>query len=117
MKIIIEVEGAHGQPEIRRETSQAAEQQTVVNAPVGISTSAIDAGEPRIQDGSRSDSSTVEGVHGSSFFSSSGAIDAGGAKVQDIIAVASAMPDTGNMETFNTANAFSAGGVANPVSN
>ncbi len=120
MKIIIEVDGAHGQPEIRRETSQATEQQSVVNAPVGISTSAINAGEPRISDSSRNESSTVadlQSLQGSGSYTSTGAIDAGGAKVQDVSAPAIAMPDTGNMETFNSANAFSAGALANPVSN
>ena len=120
MKIIIEVDGAHGQTEVRRESSQVAEQQSVVNAPAGISSSAINAGEPRISDSSRNDSSTIadlQSLQGSSSYTSTGAVDAGGAKVQDVNAPAIAMPDTGNMETFNTANAFSAGALTNPVSN
>jgi len=120
MKIIIEVDGAHGQPEIRKETSTVTEQQSVINAPVGISSSAINAGEPRIGDGFRNDSSAVADVQplqGSSSMSGTGAIDAGAAKVQDVNAPAIAMPDTGNMETFNPGNAFSAGALANPVSN
>jgi len=120
MKIIIEVDGAQGQPEIRRETSTVTEQQSVVNAPVGISSSAINAGEPRVGDGFRNDSSTVvdvQSLQGSSSSSGTGSIDAGAAKVQDVSSPAMAMPDTGNMETFNPANAFSAGALANPVSN
>ena len=121
MKIIIEVDGATAQTEIRRDPTQVTEQQqTVVSVPTGISSSAINAGEPRVLDTSVNDSSNVSGVHsfqGNSSFTSTGAQDAGTAKVQDVTAPAIAMPDTGNMETFNTANAFSAGALANPVSN
>ena len=120
MKIIIEVDDAHAQTEIKRETSQVTEQQSVISAPVGISSSAINAGEPRISDSSRNDSSTIsdlQSLQGSSSFTSTAAVDAGTAKVQDVNTSAMAMPDTGNMETFNPANAFSGGGVANPVSN
>ena len=121
MKIIIEVDGAQAQTEVRREPAPAVEQQqNVVTAPTGISSSAINAGEPRVADSSVHDSSDISGVHsfqGNSSFTSTGALDAGTAKVQDVTAPAIAMPDTGNMETFNTANAFSAGALANPVSN
>jgi hypothetical protein len=56
-------------------------------------------------------------MQGITSFAKANAIDAGAAKIQEVTNPAVAMPDTGDMETFNPANAFSAGAVANPVSN
>ena len=120
MKIIIELEGAYDKAEIKKVTNTVAEQQTIPNSVVNMSSSPIDAGNARIADGYGNDTTTVgsaQQLQGATSFSSGGAIDAGAAKVQDIVAQASAMPDTGNMETFNSSNAFSAGSLANPVSN
>lgn len=121
MKIIIEMDSSNDQvTEVRKVSAPVAEQQPSVDSAVGSSTSAIDAGQPRVQDAYRTDIQSSNGtqlLQGSTFSSATGAVDAGAPRIQDDAIRATAMPDTGNMETYNTSSAFSGGSFADSSHN
>ena len=123
MKIIIEVDGrSEQQPEVRRVSAPVAEQQYSANtdSTVGVAASPIDAGQPRISEGFNTDASgltTAQQFQGAASSTTGGAVDAGAARIADQTLPASAMPDTGDMQTFNTTNAFSAGSLVSSTNN
>jgi hypothetical protein len=119
MKIIIELDSStEQQPEVKK-VSTHSQQQQVASSDLSVSSSPVDAGHARIPDGYANDSSSqmMQQLPGNTSFPIAGAIDAGAPKVQQEVTVASAMPDTGNMETLNTSNAFPAGAFAGSVHN
>ena len=119
MRIVIETDNkTEQQPQITKTNAPSAEVQHNSSTVVAVS-SPIDAGHARVIDGSANDSTsqTMQQLPGNTSFPIAGAIDAGAPKVQQEVTVASAMPDTGNMETMNTSNAFPAGAFSSNVHN
>ena len=122
MKIIIELDSrTEQQPEVRKVSTPVAEQQYIntTDSSIVSASTPIDAGHARIPEGYNTEASgltTAETFQGSSG-STGGALNAGTARVQEDNTPAAAMPDTGNMETYNTGNAFSAGALVTPGSN
>ena len=121
MRIIIETDSntEQQQPEVKKvSTVSTLHEHHNSTAVVSSSSSPVDAGHARIPDGYANSSATqMMQLPGNTSFPIAGAIDAGAPKVQQEITVASAMPDTGNMETFNSEKAFPAGAFVSPVSN
>jgi hypothetical protein len=120
MKIIIELDSStEQQPEIKKVGSSSTQQQHMASSDLSASSSSIDAGHAPIEgyatDSSRTNS--TQQMPGNSSFPIAGAIDAGAARIQNETAVSSIMPDTGNMETANSENAFPAGAFVSPASN
>jgi hypothetical protein len=116
MKIIIELDSSNDQvTEVKKLSTQVAEQKPSVDSAVGSFASAIDAGQPRVQDAYRTEVQSSNGtqlLQGSTPSSATGALDGGAAQIQDDAIRASATPDTGKMETYNTSSSFSGGSFA-----
>jgi len=120
MRIIIETDSntEQQQPEVKKVSTVSTLHEHHNSTAVVSSSSPVDAGHARIPDGYANSSATqMMQLPGNTSFPIAGAIDAGAPKVQQEITVASAMPDTGNMETFNSEKAFPAGAFVSPVSN
>jgi hypothetical protein len=118
MRIVIDTDSkTEQQPQITKisaPTTEAVHESSTVVA----TSSPIDAGHARIPDAYANDtSSQMTQRPGNTSFPIAGAIDAGAPKVASEVTVASAMPDTGNMETFNQGSTFAAGPLANAVHN
>jgi hypothetical protein len=119
MRIVIDTDNKiEQQPQITKTNAPSAEVQHDSSTVVAVS-SPIDAGHARVTDGNANDSTgqKTQQLPGNTSFPIAGAIDAGAPKVQQEVTVASAMPDVGNMETMNPANAFPAGAFSNSVHN
>ncbi len=122
MKIIIELDSSYEQqPEIKKVITAPAEQQAITNLAFFNSSSPVDAGHARVPDGYGNDSTIIASTQlqpgNISATAAGGAIDAGTSRVQEERMQATAMPDLGDMETFNKPNAFSAGTYASGGSN
>jgi len=119
MRIIIETDSkAEQQPQITKVNAPSSEVQHN-SATIVAASSPIDGGHARVPDGYANDTTAqvTQQLPGNTSFPIAGALDAGAPKVAQELTIASAMPDTGNMETTNTANTFAAGAFANSVHN
>src|SRR5947209_1862099 len=113
MRIVIDTDSKTEQSQISKINTTSTEAQHDSSM---VASSPMDAGHARVPDGYANDptNQTMQ-LAGNTSFAVAGAIDAGAPKVQQEQTIASAMPDTGNMETYNTS--FSAGPIANAVHN
>ena len=118
MRIVIDTDSkSDQQPQVTKISAPSIEA-VHDSSTVVANSSPIDAGHARIPDAYANDtSSQMAQRSGNTSFPIAGAIDAGAPKVAQEVTVASAMPDTGNMETYNEAGAFAAGPLANAVHN
>ena len=118
MRIVIDTDSkSDQQPQVTKISAPSTE--AVHDSSTVVATSSpVDAGHARIPDPYANDTSSQMAQRtGNTSFPIAGAIDAGAPKVAAEVTVASAMPDTGNMETYNQSSAIAAGPLANAVHN
>ena len=119
MRIVIDTDSkTEQQPQITRVNAPSIEA-VHDTANVVAASSPMDAGHARVPDGYSNDNTNqmTQQLPGITSVAVAGALDAGAPKVPQELTIASAMPDTGNMETFNQSSSFAAGPVANAVHN